>query len=474
VAEAAEERTTALAQPQMLVRSAATAPDPLTELKELAREELFARLGNRLYDRKTTEDELHTFVVGEINAYFDRNAATLPTEHRRRVSRELADDVLRHGPIEPFLVDPTVSEIMVNGLRPIWVERDGRLHSTTARFSSEAQLRHVIDRIVGRIGRRVDESTPMVDGRLPDGSRINAVLPPLAVDGPSLTVRKFTARSFTTDDLVNHHTATPEVVALLSACVQAKLNILVSGGTGTGKTTLLNLLSSFVPDGERIVTIEDSCELSLRHENLVRLESRPANVEGRGEVTARGLLRNALRMRPDRIIVGEVRGGEALDMLQAMNTGHDGSLSTLHANSPRDALSRVETMVLMAGMDLPIRAIREQVASAVDLIVHLVRLHDGTRRISQLVEVNGMEGEVITLTDLFVLDQNAGYDESGSFLGALSATGLRPRFADRLLALGVLPPELEALGFDRRRRASAPGLDNREGRDGRDERRGAR
>jgi pilus assembly protein CpaF len=443
----------------MLVRSAATVADPLTELKELAREELFARLGNRLYDRRTTEDELHTFVVAEINAFFDRNASTLPTEHRRRVSRELADDVLRHGPIEQFLADPTVSEIMVNGLRPIWVEREGKLHATNARFTSEAQLRHVIDRIVSRIGRRIDESTPMVDGRLADGSRINAVLPPLAVDGPSLTVRKFTAKAFTPDDLVHNHTAPAEVVALLSACVQAKLNILVSGGTGTGKTTLLNLLASFVPAGERIVTIEDSCELHLSHENLVRLESRPENVEGRGEVTVRGLLRNALRMRPDRIIVGEVRGGEALDMLQAMNTGHDGSLSTLHANSPRDALARVETMVLMAGLDLPIRAIREQTASAVDLVVHLVRLHDGTRRISHLVEVNGMEGEIITLTDLFTLDQNAGYDKDGSFLGELRATGLRPRFADRLLALGVMPAEANIPGVERRH-PRAPGIDD--------------
>ena len=431
--------------------------DPLVELKEGVKDELLARLGHRLYDRRTTDDELERAVITEIGALLDALDQRLDAEDRRRLGREIADEVLRHGPIEPFLEDDSVSEIMVNGLRPIWIERNGKLQRTEARFASEAQLRQVIDRIVSRVGRRLDESSPMVDARLPDGSRVNAVVPPLAVDGPSLTVRKFTAKAFSTADLVRHRTASPEVFGMLAACVRGKLNILVSGGTGTGKTTLLNVLSSFIPDDERVVTIEDSCELVLRHENLVRLESRPPNAEDRGEVTIRGLLRNSLRMRPDRIVVGEVRGGEALDMLQAMNTGHDGSLSTLHANSPRDALSRVETMVLMAGIDLPSRAIREQMASAVDLIVHLSRLKDGTRRISHIVEVEGMEGDVVTLTDLFVLDQHPTQDADGFVQAELRSTGIRPRFADRLIAMGLLPqarPQAggNGAGPDRRRR----------------------
>jgi pilus assembly protein CpaF len=299
----------------------------------------------------------------------------------------------------------------------------------------------VIERIVAAVGRRIDESSPMVDARLPDGSRVNAIIPPLAVDGPSLTVRKFSAEPFQASDLVAFGTLTPEMVSLLTACVQGRLNVLVCGGTGTGKTTMLNVVSSFIPSDERIVTIEDAVELRLQQQNVVRLEARPANIEGKGQVTIRDLVRNALRMRPDRIIVGEVRGGEALDMLQAMNTGHEGSLSTVHANTPRDALARLETMVLMAGVDLPTRAIREQIASAIDLIVHLTRFRDGTRRVSQVTEVEGMEGEIISLQDIFMFDYSAGVGHDGRFLGFARPTGLRPKFSTKLSDQGLaLPP----------------------------------
>ena len=314
---------------------------------------------------------------------------------------------------------------------------------TESRFLSQDHLRQVIDRIVALVGRRVDESSPMVDARLADGSRVNAIIPPLAIDGPALTIRKFSKQALDVDDLIGLRTLTPPLWDFFDACVRGRLNVLVSGGTGTGKTTLLNVLSSLIPNDERIVTIEDAAELQLKQHLLVRLETRPPNIEGRGQVTARDLVRNALRMRPDRIIVGEVRSGEALDMLQAMNTGHDGSLSTLHANSPRDALARLETMVLMAGIELPVRAIREQVASAINLIVHTTRLRDGSRRVTQVCEVNGMEGEVITLSDLFVFDFSAGIDESGHFRGTIVPTGLRPHFGDRLRDFGIeFPAEL--------------------------------
>jgi pilus assembly protein CpaF len=329
---------------------------------------------------------------------------------------------------------------MVNGSDPIYIEREGKLHVTDARFIAHDHLRRVIERIVGAVGRRIDESSPMVDARLPDGSRVNAIIPPLSVDGPSLTIRKFSEDPYTADDLVSFATLTPDMVAFISACVRGKLNVLITGGTGTGKTTLLNVVSSFIPTDERIVTIEDAVELRLHQENIVRLEARPANIEGKGQVTIRDLLRNALRMRPDRIIVGEVRGGEALDMLQAMNTGHEGSLSTVHANTPRDALARVETMVLMSGMELPTRAIREQIASAIDVIVHLTRFRDGTRRVSHITEVEGMEGEVITLQDVFLFDYSAGIGEDGRFLGCARPTGLRPKFSTRLSDQGIALP----------------------------------
>ena len=414
--------------------------DPLAEMKERASTALFARLGMRLFDASLSEEQLRSSVVQEISGIMREESAPLTAAERQRLVEEMTDDVLGHGPIEKFLADPTVSEVMVNSDQPIYVERSGKLHRTTSRFVSQEHLRRVIERIVSQVGRRIDESSPMVDARLPDGSRVNAVIPPLAVDGPCLTIRKFSKDPYQVHDLIRFGTMTAEMATLLEACVKGKLNILVTGATGTGKTTMLNVLSSFIPEDDRVVTIEDSVELQLRQPHVVRLESRPSNIEGKGQVAIRDLMRNALRMRPDRIVVGEVRGGEALDMLQAMNTGHDGSLSTVHANSPRDTLARIETMVLMAGMDLPSRAIREQVASALDLIVHVSRFRDGTRRITHVTEVEGMEGDVVTLQDIFLFDYSAGVGPDGRFLGSAVPTGLRPRFAGRLADLGVPLP----------------------------------
>jgi pilus assembly protein CpaF len=326
---------------------------------------------------------------------------------------------------------------MVNRADQIYVERNGQLFLTDTKFTSEDALRRVIERIVTRIGRRIDESSPLVDARLPDGSRVNAIIPPLAVNGASLTIRKFSREALTVEKLIGFGSLSPEMAELLRACVLARMNIIVSGGTGTGKTTMLNVLSSFIPASDRIVTIEDAVELQLQQDHVVRLESRPANIEGKGEVSIRDLVRNSLRMRPDRIVVGEVRGGESLDMLQAMNTGHDGSISTVHANSPRDAVARLETLVLMAGMDLPLRAIREQIASAVNLIVHISRLRDGSRRVTHVTEVQGMEGDIVTLQDAFVFDYSAGIDANGRFLGKPIPTGVRPRFTDRFEELGI-------------------------------------
>ncbi|MBW3605501.1 MAG: CpaF family protein [Actinobacteria bacterium] len=411
--------------------------DPLATLKARVQAALFARLGTRLYDSSLTEDKLLAFVQQELAAVVAQEEAPLSREERQTLVRDVSNDVMGYGPIAEFLDDDTVSEIMVNSLDAIYVEREGQLHQTYARFLSEDHLRRIIERIVAQVGRRIDESAPMVDARLPDGSRVNAVIPPLAVDGPALTIRKFARDAFQVDDLIGFGTLTAEVADLLRACVVGRLNILVSGGTGTGKTTLLNVLSSYVPNGQRIVTIEDAVELQLRQDHVVRLESRPTNIEGKGEVSIRDLVRNSLRMRPDRIIVGEVRSGETLDMLQAMNTGHEGSLSTVHANTPRDAITRMETMVLMAGMELPIRAVREQIAAAIDLIVHLNRMRDGTRRVTTIAEVQGMQGEVVTLQDIFTFDYDAGVDEHGRYLGRLRPTGLRPGFAERLSRSGV-------------------------------------
>jgi pilus assembly protein CpaF len=415
--------------------------DPFAAIKRRAQDALFARLGARLYDSSMDETQLDAYVVQELSKVIDKEQVPLTPAERARIVASLVDDVLGYGAIEKHLADPEVTEVMVNSLDSIFVERNGRLYRTAERYLSEDHLRQVIDRIVSRVGRRIDESSPMVDARLPDGSRVNAVIPPLAIDGPVLTIRKFPQHSLGLDELVDLDTLTPTLVDLISACVEGRLNILVSGGTGTGKTTLLNALSSCIPDDERLVTVEDAAELRLSQPHVIRLESRPPNIEGRGQVTIRDLVRNALRMRPDRIIVGEVRGAEALDMLQAMNTGHEGSLSTLHANSPRDALARLETMTLMAGVELPIRAIREQAASAIDLIIHISRLRDGSRRVTQVVEIAGMEGDTITLTDLFTFDYSAGLDEDGRFLGSAVPTGLRPRFLQRLTDQGITMPD---------------------------------
>ncbi|MFI8589908.1 CpaF family protein [Dietzia maris] len=413
------------------------AADPLIALKERAATALFERIGARLNNPSLTEDQLHTMVRAELNKVVEDETVPLTGDQRQRLITDVQADVLGHGPLEKLLEDPDITEIMVNGPDMIFVERAGQITRHPSRFTSEDHLRQVIERIVSRIGRRVDESSPLVDARLADGSRVNAVIPPLAVNGSSLTIRKFSKDPYQVHDLIRFGTITPEMAEVLQACVQARLNIIVSGGTGSGKTTLLNVLSSFIPEGERIVTIEDAVELQLQQDHVVRLESRPANIEGRGEITIRELVRNSLRMRPDRIVVGEVRGGETLDMLQAMNTGHDGSLSTVHSNSPRDAIARLETLVLMAGMDLPLRAIREQIASAVDVIIQLTRLRDGTRRITAVTEVQGMEGQTVTLQDAFLFDYSAGVSPDGKFLGKPVATGVRPRFTDRFAELGI-------------------------------------
>jgi pilus assembly protein CpaF len=420
--------------------------DPFGSIKRSVHTSLLEVLGPTLYDAQMDERELGTRVRQTLQTVIEAEDAPLTTSDRSRIAQEVADEILGHGPLEPFLRDPEVSEIMVNGPSQIYVERSGRLHPVDVAFADEAHLRRTIDKIVARVGRRVDEASPMVDARLPDGSRVNAVVPPIALDGSTLTIRKFAADPYTVDDLIGFGTISRPVSELLAACVRGRLNILISGGTGSGKTTTLNVLSSFVPTDERIVTIEDAAELQLHQEHVLRLEARPHNIEGRGEVSVRDLVRNALRMRPDRIIVGEVRDGAALDMLQAMNTGHDGSITTLHANSPRDSLSRMETMVLMAGMDLPARAIREQTASAVDLIVHQSRLKDGSRRITHITEVCGMEGDIVTLQDLFTFDFHAGLDQAGRFLGTLKPTGLRPQFTEQLAERGVqLSPRLIGL-----------------------------
>ncbi len=423
--------------------TASASIDPYARVKQRAQSALFAKLGARLYDPSLGEQKLLALVTEELGDILQDEDAPLSDDERRAMVIQIRDDILGYGPVQIFLDDPAITEIMVNGDDPIYVERDGKITRTDARFMSHAHVRRVIERIVSGVGRRIDESSPMVDARLPDGSRVNAIIPPLAVDGPVLTVRVFAKDPFTADDLVDLGTLTPELAGLLQAAVEGRLNVLISGGTGTGKTTLLNVVSSFIPNDQRIITIEDAVELQLRQEHVIRLEKRPANAEGRGEVTIRDLVRNALRMRPDRIVVGEVRGGEALDMLQAMNTGHEGSLSTIHSNTPRDALSRLETMVLMAGLELPTRAIREQVAAALDVIIHLTRLSDGSRRVTQVAEVVGMEGDVVTLQDIYVFDYEAGIDGHGRFKGTCRPTGLRPHFARRLKDVGIeLPADL--------------------------------
>ncbi|HZP81501.1 MAG TPA: CpaF family protein [Chthonomonadaceae bacterium] len=393
----------------------------VTQVSRMAREELTAQVRER------------TFAV------LEEEGVAVTEQISSALIESVVCEILGYGPLEPLLNDASITEIMVNGARDIYIERGGRLARAEQSFIDDTHVMRIIERIVAPIGRRIDESSPMVDARLPDGSRVNAVIPPLAIKGPCLTVRKFSRTPFTADDLIRLKTLTPQMVVFLRACIYGRLNILISGGTGSGKTTTLNVLSSFIPADERIVTIEDAAELQLQQEHVVTLESRPPNLEGKGEITIRQLVRNALRMRPDRIIVGETRGGEALDMLQAMNTGHDGSMSTLHANSPRDALSRIETMVLMAGTELPVRAIREQIASALNLVIHQSRLRDGSRKITHIAEVQGMEGDVILLQDIFLYEQH-GVNERGEMLGEMRPTGLRPLFVADLLAQGVAFP----------------------------------
>ena len=391
--------------------------------------------------RRTIQD-LFEQILAEENIVLSR-------PERARLFEQIAAEILGFGPLQPLLEDDTITEIMVNGPKNVYIERKGRLHRVPVTFESNDHVMRVIDRIVAPLGRRIDESSPYVDARLPDGSRVNAVIPPISLVGPTLTIRKFSKNPITVEQLIQFGSVTNEVVQFLKACVEARLNVLISGGTGSGKTTLLNVMSGFIPDDERIITIENAAELQLRQEHVVTLESRPPNIEGRGEITIRDLVINSLRMRPERIIVGECRGGETLDMLQAMNTGHDGSMTTAHANSPRDALSRVETMCLMAGMDLPVRAIREQVASAIDVICQQERMRDGTRKVTFVSEVSGMEGDIITMTDIFTFEQT-GMD-AGKVVGRLRPTGLRPKFMDQIEEAGInLPPSIFGIGERRR------------------------
>jgi pilus assembly protein CpaF len=417
--------------------------DPYAELKTRVHHACIAKLGPELFGARTGED-LSERVLRAVTEQLALDRTPLTRDERRQIVREISDDVLGYGPLEPYLRDDSVTEVMVNGPDRIYVERSGKLEETKSTFVDDAHLLRIIDKIVSQVGRRVDESSPMVDARLPDGSRVNAIIPPLSLRGPVLTIRKFARDPYTMDDLINFGSVTAKAAHFLAACVQGKLNVLISGGTGTGKTTTLNALSAFVPNDERIVTIEDAAELQLQQEHVLPLESRPANIEGQGEVRIRELVRNALRMRPDRIIVGEVRGAETLDMLQAMNTGHEGSLTTIHANSPRDALARMETLVLTAGVELPLRAIREQVASAFDLLVQITRLVDGSRRISHVTEVLRMESDVITLQDIFIAkppDEENAVAGATRLLSALACTGLKPHFLEKMAAHGVvLPP----------------------------------
>jgi len=396
----------------------------------------------RTDDVRRTIQDLFEQILAEENIVLSR-------PERARLFEQIAAEILGFGPLQPLLEDDTITEVMVNGPKNVYIERKGKLHRVPVTFENNDHVMRVIDRIVAPLGRRIDESSPYVDARLPDGSRVNAVIPPISLVGPTLTIRKFSKNPITIDQLIQFGSITNEAVQFLKACVEARLNVLISGGTGSGKTTLLNIMSGFIPDDERIITIENAAELQLRQEHVVTLESRPPNIEGRGGITIRDLVINSLRMRPERIIVGECRGGETLDMLQAMNTGHDGSMTTAHANTPRDALSRVETMCLMAGMELPVKAIREQAASAIDVICQQERMRDGTRKVTYITEVSGMEGDIITMTDIFTFEQTGV--EAGKVIGRLRPTGLRPKFIDKMEAAGIsLPPSIFGIGERRR------------------------
>jgi pilus assembly protein CpaF len=409
----------------------------LEDLRQKMHQFVISELGPILYDQRVSEADLRKQVEEQLHKALSQERHALTGQERQNLVQSVFDDVLGYGPIDRLLRDPTITEIMVNGPQSVYVERKGKIQLSDVQFVDETHVRRIIDKIVSQVGRRVDEATPMVDARLPDGSRVNCIIHPLAIGGPFLTIRRFSADPYKIEDLINFGSVSPQSAQFIDACVRGRLNVVVSGGTGTGKTTMLNVLSSFIPEDERIITIEDAKELQLQQPHVLCLEARPPNIEGKGEVKIRELVRNALRMRPDRVVVGECRGAEALDMLQAMNTGHDGSITTIHSNSPRDTLSRVETMTLMAGMELPVRVIREQMASALDLIVHLSRLRDGTRRVTHISEVMGMEGDVIVLQDLYMFDYGMGIDEDGRFLGELKSTGIRPGFTERLANNGV-------------------------------------
>jgi pilus assembly protein CpaF len=412
--------------------------DPFADVKNRIHMTVIAELGPQLFNVTMDPIALRERVTTDVRNRLSQESG-ISRDDRERLVAELADDILGHGPLERLLADDAVTEVMVNGPFDIWVERQGRLYETNVRFNDDSHLRRIINKMVAQVGRRIDESSPMVDARLPDGSRVNAIIPPLSLSGPLVTIRKFSKKRLDLNDLIKLGTLSMETVEFLQRCILAELNILISGGTGTGKTTLLNALSTAIPEADRIVTIEDAAELRLNQHHVLRLEARPKNIEGEGEIAIRDLVRNSLRMRPDRIIVGEVRGAEALDMLQAMNTGHDGSLSTIHANSPRDALARVETMVLMAGYELPVRAIREQASAALELIVHLERLEDGSRKVTSITEVQRMESDVVTLQELFKYEVDE-ITRDGVVVGSLRSTGLRPTFIQKFEKRGISLP----------------------------------
>jgi pilus assembly protein CpaF len=417
------------------------------DLKTRVQNRLLAELDPSMDITKT--DEVRKTIQGLFEQILSEENIVLSRPERARLFEQITAEILGLGPLQTLLEDETITEVMVNGAKNIYIERKGKIHRVPVTFESNDHVMRIIDRIVAPLGRRIDESSPYVDARLADGSRVNAVIPPISLIGPTLTIRKFSKVPITLEQLVQFGTVTQEALQFLKACVEARINIVISGGTGSGKTTFLNILSSFIPSDERILTIENAAELQLRQEHVVTLESRPPNIEGRGEITIRNLVVNALRMRPDRIIVGEIRDDAALDMLQAMNTGHDGSMTTLHSNSPRDSLSRLETMTMMAGMELPVRAIREQVSSAIDLIVHQERMRDGSRKVVYITEVSGMEGDVITTTDLFVFEQTG--IENGKVLGHMRPTGLRPKFMEKIEAAGIhLPPSIFGVGSRQR------------------------
>jgi pilus assembly protein CpaF len=416
--------------------------DPYAELKTRIHHACITKLGPQLFSTETTEN-LSDQVTRTVTEELTLDKTPLTREERRELVRQITDDILGYGPLEPFLRDDSITEVMVNAYDQIYIEREGKIERTLTTFADNAHLLRIIDKIVSQVGRRVDEASPMVDARLPDGSRVNAIIPPLALKGPTLTIRKFARDPYTMDDLINFGSLSGKAAQFLAQCVRGKLNVLISGGTGTGKTTTLNALSAFVPGDERVVTIEDAAELQLQQDHVITLEARPPNIEGQGEVRIRELVRNALRMRPDRIIVGEVRGPETLDMLQAMNTGHEGSLTTIHANSPRDALSRLETLVMTAGVELPHRAIREQIASAFDLLVQISRLVDGSRKVTHITEVLRMESDVVTLQDIFVAkppDEDSPAHMRGKLLTPLQCSGLKPHFLEKMAANGVVLP----------------------------------